>query len=100
MVVSFIHSSLIKTTNSETLTTDKIMWKEENNRLKKTFTFKNFSEAFAFMTRVALIAEKMNHHPDWKNVYNTVEISLNTHDAGNIVTEKDRKLAEAIDKLL
>ena len=76
------------------------MWKEENNSLKKTFTFKNFSQAFAFMTRVAFIAEKMNHHPDWRNVYNTVEISLNTHDAGNIVTEKDKKLAEAIDKLL
>jgi len=75
------------------------MWTEENNQLKKTFKFKNFSEAFAFMTRVAMIAEKMNHHPEWKNVYNTVEISLRTHDAGNTVTEKDRKLAEAIDKL-
>ena len=75
------------------------MWKEENNSLKKTFTFKNFSEAFAFMTRVAFIAEKMNHHPDWRNVYNTVEISLSTHDAGNIVTEKDKKLAEQIDLL-
>jgi 4a-hydroxytetrahydrobiopterin dehydratase len=76
------------------------MWTEENNQLKKTFQFKNFSEAFAFMTRVAFIAEKMNHHPDWRNVYNRVEISLNTHDAGSIVTDKDRKLAEAIDKLL
>lgn len=76
------------------------MWKEENNQLKKTFQFKNFSEAFAFMTRVAFIAEKMNHHPDWKNVYNRVEINLNTHDAGDIVTDKDRKLAEAIDKIL
>ena len=76
------------------------MWKEENNYLKKNFKFKNFSEAFAFMTRVAMIAEKMNHHPEWKNVYNTVEISLSTHDAGNIVTEKDKKLAEAIDKLI
>lgn len=75
------------------------MWQEENNSLKKTFKFKNFSEAFAFMTRVALIAEKMNHHPEWKNIYNTVEISLSTHDAGNIVTEKDKKLAEAINKL-
>lgn len=75
------------------------MWKEENNQLKKTFQFKNFTEAFAFMTRVAFIAEKMNHHPDWKNVYNRVEISLSTHDAGDIVTERDRKLAEAIDKL-
>ena len=76
------------------------MWKEENNSLKKTFKFKNFSEAFAFMTRAAIIAEKMNHHPDWRNVYNTVEISLSTHDAGNTVTEKDRKLAAEIDKLV
>lgn len=76
------------------------MWKEENNSLKRTFTFKNFSEAFAFMARVALIAEKMNHHPDWRNVYNKVEISLNTHDAGGVVTDKDRKLAGAIDKLM
>ena len=75
------------------------MWKEESNSLKKTFKFKNFSEAFAFMTRVAFIAEKMNHHPEWKNVYNTVEITLNTHDAGNTVTEKDRKLAAEIDKI-
>lgn len=75
------------------------MWTEENNQLKKTFQFKNFTEAFAFMTRVAFIAEKMNHHPDWRNVYNRVEISLSTHDAGGIVTDKDRKLAEAIDKL-
>lgn len=76
------------------------MWKEHNNTLNKAFTFKDFSEAFAFMTRVALIAEKMNHHPNWKNVYNKVEISLNTHDAGDVVTDKDRKLAKAIDKLL
>jgi 4a-hydroxytetrahydrobiopterin dehydratase len=76
------------------------MWKEENNQLKKSFKFKDFSEAFAFMIRVAFLAEKMNHHPDWRNVYNTVEISLNTHDAGGIVTEKDRKLAEAINRLI
>lgn len=76
------------------------MWTEENNALKKTFTFKDFSEAFAFMTRVALAAEKMDHHPYWVNVYNRVEITLNTHSAGNIVTVKDRKLAEAIDKLV
>ena len=75
------------------------MWTEENNYLKKNFKFKNFSEAFAFMTRVAFLAEKMDHHPDWRNVYNTLEISLNTHDAGDIVTEKDRKMAEAIDKI-
>lgn len=76
------------------------MWKEENNTLSKTFKFANFIDAFAFMTRVALLAEKQNHHPNWSNVYNTVTINLNTHDAGDVVTEKDRKLAEAIDKLL
>jgi 4a-hydroxytetrahydrobiopterin dehydratase len=76
------------------------MWREENNKLKKTFQFKNFSEAFAFMTRVALAAEKMDHHPNWSNVYNKVEIELNTHDAGDIVTEKDKKLAAIIDKLV
>lgn len=75
------------------------MWKEENNKLYKKFQFKNFSEAFAFMTRVAIEAEKMNHHPEWKNVYNTVEIWLSTHDAGDIVTEKDRKLAARIDQI-
>lgn len=75
------------------------MWKEEDNKLKKSFQFKDFSEAFAFMTRVALVAEKMDHHPWWANVYNRVDIELNTHDAGNTVTEKDRKLATAIDRL-
>lgn len=76
------------------------MWKEENNCLKKTFTFKDFSEAFGFMTRVALLAEKMDHHPWWSNVYNSVTIELTTHDAGNKVTDKDRQLAAAIDKLI
>ena len=76
------------------------MWKEENNKLYKKFTFKNFSEAFAFMTRVALAAEKMDHHPTWTNVYNKVEIWLNTHDAGDIVTDKDRKLSKKIDSLI
>jgi 4a-hydroxytetrahydrobiopterin dehydratase len=76
------------------------MWEEKNDQLQKTYLFKDFSEAFAFVTRVALLAEKHNHHPYWTNVWNKVEIFLNTHDAGNIVTEKDRKLAEAIDKLL
>jgi 4a-hydroxytetrahydrobiopterin dehydratase len=74
-------------------------WTTENNKLKKDFQFKNFSEAFAFMTRVALIAEKMDHHPTWTNTYNKVSIELSTHDAGNVVTDKDRRLAEAIDKL-
>ena len=76
------------------------MWKEENNQLKRTFQFENFVEAFGFMSRVALIAEKMEHHPNWSNVYNQVEISLTTHDAGNTVTDKDRNLAAAIDKQL
>jgi 4a-hydroxytetrahydrobiopterin dehydratase len=75
------------------------MWTEENNKLSKTFKFKDFQEAFAFMTRVAFLAEAQNHHPNWSNVYNTVTIELNTHDAGDIVTEKDHKLAKAIDKI-
>lgn len=75
------------------------MWKEENNSLSKSFEFKNFIEAFSFMTKVAMIAEKMNHHPEWRNVYNKVDIVLTTHDEGNSVTEKDRLLAEAINKL-
>ncbi len=76
------------------------MWQEKENALHKSFTFTDFSEAFAFMTRVALIAERMDHHPEWKNVWNKVDITLNTHDAGNTVTDKDRKLASAIDKLV
>ena len=70
------------------------MWQEENNKLYRKFQFKNFSEAFAFMTRVALVAEKMDHHPLWTNVYNTLEVWLSTHDAGDIVTDKDRQLAK------
>lgn len=76
------------------------MWKEENNQLKRTFEFNNFIEAWGFMNKVALIAEKMDHHPNWSNVYNNVEIALCTHSAGDIVTEKDRNLAAEIDKLL
>jgi 4a-hydroxytetrahydrobiopterin dehydratase len=76
------------------------MWVEENNSLNRTFQFGDFPEAFAFMTRVAFLAEKMAHHPNWSNVYNSVSISLRTHDAGDIVTEKDRDFAKAIDDLL
>lgn len=76
------------------------MWKEQSNKLIKTFIFKDFSEAFAFMTRVAMLAEQYGHHPNWSNVWNKVTIELTTHDAGNKVTEKDLKLANAIDKLL
>jgi 4a-hydroxytetrahydrobiopterin dehydratase len=80
--------------------TTRLMWQENENSLYRKFTFLDFSEAFAFMTRVALEAEKMNHHPNWSNVWNTVEIRLNTHDAGDVVTDKDRALAKAIDRLL
>jgi 4a-hydroxytetrahydrobiopterin dehydratase len=76
------------------------MWKEENNRLTKTFTFTDFVEAFGFMTRVAILAEKMNHHPYWTNVYNSVRFELSTHDEGDRVTKKDHELAKAIDKLI
>lgn len=76
------------------------MWKEENNKLSREFKFKDFSEAFSFMTRVALLAEVQGHHPDWSNSWNKVSISLSTHDAGNTVTEKDHNLANEIDKML
>lgn len=75
------------------------MWIEENNKLKKSFKFKDFQEAFAFMTRVAFLAEEHQHHPNWSNVYNKVDIELTTHDEGNKVTAKDRKLAKAIDTI-
>ncbi len=76
------------------------MWKEQNNKLVRGFEFRSFAEAFAFMTRVAFLAEQHNHHPEWTNIYNKVMISLSTHDAGDIVTDKDRLLAADIDKLL
>ncbi|CCG99474.1 transcriptional coactivator/pterin dehydratase [Fibrella aestuarina BUZ 2] len=75
------------------------MWQETDNKLVRQFTFADFTEAFAFMTRVALIAEKMDHHPFWTNVYNQVTIELTTHDAGNTVTDKDRALAKAINSM-
>lgn len=75
------------------------MWELKDNSLYRRYSFKDFSEAFAFMTRVALLAEQQNHHPRWTNVWNTVELWLNTHDAGDTVTEKDRQLADAIDQL-
>ena len=76
------------------------MWTHENNRLIRHFEFKDFVEAFAFLTQVALLAEKSDHHPTWSNTYNRVTIELSTHDAGNIVTEKDHALAKQIDELL
>jgi 4a-hydroxytetrahydrobiopterin dehydratase len=76
------------------------MWKETDNKLYREFKFDDFSAAFAFMSRVALLAEKMDHHPTWTNTYNRVEIWLNTHDEGDVVTDKDRVLASGIDKLV
>jgi 4a-hydroxytetrahydrobiopterin dehydratase len=76
------------------------MWQEKDNKLYKSFEFKDFSEAFAFMCRVALLAEKQNHHPTWTNTWNRVDIWLSTHDAGNVITERDRKLATAIDRMM
>lgn len=74
-------------------------WKEENNTLNQSFKFKDFIEAWSFMTKVAMVAEKMNHHPEWSNVYNTVNITLTTHDKGNTLTDKDRELAKKIDEI-
>lgn len=80
-------------------------WKKEElengkSQLTRAFEFNNFVEAWSFMTKVAIIAEKRNHHPDWSNVYNKVTIRLSTHDAGNTVTEKDRELASEIDRFV
>lgn len=75
------------------------MWKEEHNKLIREFMFKDFTQAFAFMTDVAKIVDEMDHHPEWSNVYNKVNISLCTHDAGNTVTEKDYTLAAKIDEI-
>lgn len=79
---------------------EKVISDDGKSYLIKEFTFKNFVEAFAFMTKVALMAEKVNHHPDWSNVYNKVVIKLSTHDKGDTVTAQDISLAEMIDKLV
>ncbi|MEO8795456.1 MAG: 4a-hydroxytetrahydrobiopterin dehydratase [Daejeonella sp.] len=71
----------------------------QSSYLLKNYVFKDFITAWAFMSQVALLAEKIDHHPDWSNVYNRVTIRLNTHDAGNKITDKDRKLAALIDKI-
>ena len=75
-------------------------WSEVKGRdaISRTFTFKDFNAAFGFMTRAALVAEKLDHHPEWFNVYDKVEVTLATHDAGG-VTERDVALAEAMDRL-
>ena len=75
------------------------MWKEHNNQLQATFELADFTQAFAFMTEVAAVVERLDHHPEWSNVWNKVNITLCTHSAGNTITEKDRELAAAIDKV-
>ena len=75
------------------------MWKEENNQLKRSFEFKDFIDAFTFMTKVAFAAEKMGHHPNWSNAYNKVDILLFTHEANNSISEKDRRLSKEIDEI-
>jgi 4a-hydroxytetrahydrobiopterin dehydratase len=74
-------------------------WSFADDKLSRTLKFENFRQAMAFMVRVGFEAEEQVHHPDWANVYNTVTINLNTHDAGGKVTNKDIKLAKAIDKI-
>lgn len=75
-------------------------WTEDGGALTRRFVFRDFNEAFGFMARVALLADKQDHHPEWTNVWNRVDIRLSTHSAGNTVTDKDRQLASAIDALL
>jgi 4a-hydroxytetrahydrobiopterin dehydratase len=75
-----------------------IAWRYEDNSIHKDFKFQDFVSAFAFMTQVALHAEKLDHHPEWSNVYNKISITLSTHDAGGL-TELDFKLARLIDKI-
>lgn len=72
---------------------------EKDDALQASFKFKDFAQAFAFMTYVAFHCEKQNHHPNWENVWNTVNIKLTTHDAGNVVTQKDHKLASVIESI-
>ena len=74
-------------------------WRYENGSITKSFKFKDFKEAFSIMTRIAFECEAQNHHPDWENIYNSLTIKLNTHDAGGI-TQNDFRLAEAIEKIV
>ena len=89
---------LIKTKIEELIQESIPSWGFENNYLFREFKFRNFVDSFSFMTAIALEAEKTDHHPNWKNVYNEVSICLNTHSAGG-VTEKDFNLAEKIDDI-
>ena len=77
----------------------RVSWTEQDGALERTLTFGDFREAIAFMVRVSFVAEQLNHHPEWSNVYNRVTIRLTTHDAGNVVTDVDRAMAAAIDEI-
>ncbi|MFZ9631835.1 MAG: 4a-hydroxytetrahydrobiopterin dehydratase [Bacteroidia bacterium] len=72
-------------------------WEAQNNKLTKTFEFQSFEEAIEFMVRASKVISQMDHHPEWTNVYNRVMVSLCTHDAGNVITQKDHDLAAALD---
>jgi len=75
-------------------------WTESDGKLTREFRFADFAQAWGFMSRVALLAEKHDHHPEWTNVWNTVTIALTSHDAGSTVTDRDRRMAEEINRLL
>lgn len=75
------------------------MWKEENNALHRTYEFKTFVAAIAFMVNGAMYIDQMDHHPEWTNIYNKVMVKLQTHSAGNSITAKDRELAEVLDRV-
>ena len=91
--------SLLEKSQLNYFTEKNPLWIVNNKAIKKEFKFYNFIDAFGFMSKVALLSEKMDHHPNWQNTYNKVTIELTTHDIGGLTT-KDIKLAEAIDKLI
>ena len=91
--------SLINQTQLNNFINKNPSWIVDNKTIKKEFKFENFIDAFGFMSKVAILSEKMNHHPNWQNTYNKVKIELTTHDKGGI-TINDTKLAESIDKLI
>lgn len=85
------------TLNPKDVVSELVGWTGGDDFITKVFKFEDFAEAFAFMTRVAILADKMDHHPEWFNVYNRVDVTLTTHDAGG-VTDKDVKMAEAMER--
>ena len=91
--------SLIEKSKLDSFTEKNPSWIIDNKTIKKEFKFDNFIDAFGFMSKVAILSEKLDHHPDWQNAYNIVSINLTTHDKGGITTN-DIKLAESIDKLI